>query len=200
MEVSGQKVKGEGLTLSLYYFILYISAGYKEYIYYTLYLLSSSIFLAYCYGMASHYFHIYGEFALTLNSFAIVSPIFLALFIKSIFNTPENYTLENKFINSIIVIFSLTYLFDGGEQAFAEPALTVRFYHDANIVEVLTGHLQHGRQRYDHVSDSAIKIKWKLNRFLFKWLGYCLYLGHSFTESANAENHQQSAVKLLSDS
>lgn len=98
-------------TLAFYYFILFISAGYKEYIYYTLYLLSSSIFLAYCYGMASHYFHIYGEWALKLNALAIVSPIFLALFVKSIFKTKEKYRLQDRFINSIIVLFSLTYLY-----------------------------------------------------------------------------------------
>ncbi|RLA71407.1 MAG: hypothetical protein DRG09_00345 [Epsilonproteobacteria bacterium] len=98
-------------TLALYYFILYISAGYKEYIYYSLYLISSSVFLAYCYGMVSHYFHIYGEWGLKLTALAIVSPIFLALFIKSIFKTKENYRLQDHFINSIIVIFSLTYLY-----------------------------------------------------------------------------------------
>jgi uncharacterized protein YqiB (DUF1249 family) len=94
--------------------------------------------------------------------------------------------------------FSLTYFFDEGEQTFAEPALTIRIYHDANIAEVLAGHLQHGRLRYEHVSGNAIKVKWKLNRFLFKWLGYCLYLGHSFTSPVNAEARQPSAVKLFS--
>lgn len=98
-------------TLALYYFILYISAGYKEYIYYSLYLISSAVFIAYCYGMVSHYFHLYGEWGLKLNALAIVSPIFLALFIKSIFKTKENYPLQNKFINSIVVLFSLTYLY-----------------------------------------------------------------------------------------
>ena len=77
--------------------------------------------------------------------------------------------------------FYLTYLFNEGEQRIAEPALTVRVYHDANQVEVLTGHLRHGRQHFDHVPSKAKQIKWKCNRFLYKWLGYCLYLGHSFT-------------------
>jgi uncharacterized protein YqiB (DUF1249 family) len=75
---------------------------------------------------------------------------------------------------------SLTYYFEEAEQLLAEPALTVRIYHDASIVEVLTGHLKHGRQRYDHIPAKAKIIKWKLNRFLYKWLGYSLYLGHSF--------------------
>ena len=89
----------------------------------------------------------------------------------------------------------LTYYFDEGELRIAEPALTIRIYHDANQLEVLTGHLQHGRQHYDHIPEKAIKIKWKLNHFLYKWLGYCLYLGHHFpaqerkqTDGADEQN------------
>lgn len=74
----------------------------------------------------------------------------------------------------------LTYYFDDQEKTVAEPALTLRIYHDASQVEVITGHLKHGRQHYDHIPEQAIKVKWKLNRFLYKWLGYCLYLGHAF--------------------
>ena len=77
----------------------------------------------------------------------------------------------------------LTYQFGEDGQRVPEPALTVRVYHDVHQVEVLTGHLQHGRNQYDHVPEKAIQIKWKLNRFLFKWLGYCLYLGHQFPVS-----------------
>jgi uncharacterized protein YqiB (DUF1249 family) len=83
---------------------------------------------------------------------------------------------RTKFTTTIF----LSYYFEEAEQMIAEPALTLRIYHDANQVEVLTGHLQHGRLQYDHIPEKAIKVKWKLNRFLYKWLGYCLYLGHSF--------------------
>ncbi len=89
----------------------------------------------------------------------------------------------------------LTYYFDEDMQTVAEPALTLRIYHDANQVEVLTGHLKHGRQHYDHIPEKAIKIKWKLNRFLFKWLGYCIYLGHSFTPQQ--KNSSEPAIKLI---
>lgn len=74
----------------------------------------------------------------------------------------------------------LTYYFEDQEKTVAEPALTLRIYHDASQVEVLTGHLKHGRLHYDHIPEQAIKVKWKLNRFLYKWLGYCLHLGHAF--------------------
>lgn len=78
----------------------------------------------------------------------------------------------------------ITYLFDEPGSQAAEPALQVRIYHDANQAEVLTGHLKHGRQHFDHISDSALAVKWKLNRFLYKWLGFCLYLGHSVRHAA----------------
>ena len=74
----------------------------------------------------------------------------------------------------------LTYYFEDVDKSVAEPALTVRLYHDAHQVEVLNGHLQHGRQQFDHIPGKTKNIKWRLNRFLYKWLGYCLYLGHSF--------------------
>jgi uncharacterized protein YqiB (DUF1249 family) len=46
---------------------------------------------------------------------------------------------------------SLTYYFKEAEQTIAEPALTIRVYHDAHQVEVLTGDLRHGRLHYDHI-------------------------------------------------
>ena len=91
---------------------------------------------------------------------------------------------------------SLTYYFDESEETFAEPALTIRVYHDASIVEVLTGHLKHGRQRYDHIPARARKIKWKLNRFLYKWLGYSLYLGHSFSVLQASSTRNQAILDL----
>jgi uncharacterized protein YqiB (DUF1249 family) len=84
---------------------------------------------------------------------------------------------QTKFTTTL----SLTYYFEEDEKVVAEPALTIRVYHDAHQVEVLTGHLRHGRERYDHIPEMAKVVKWKLNRFLYKWLGYCLHLGHQFT-------------------
>jgi len=94
---------------------------------------------------------------------------------------------------------SLTYYFEESEQTLAEPALTIRVYHDANQVEVLTGHLQHGRQRYDHIPAKAKKIKWKFNRFLYKWLGYCLHLGHSFPQQELSPDKVNFSSKLFAN-
>ena len=91
---------------------------------------------------------------------------------------------------------SLTYFFEQGKPVLEEPALTIHIYHDDSQVEVLTGHLHHGQQRFDHIPEKAIKIKWKLNRFLYKWLGYCLYLGHSFKALQAERNTSKSSSKL----
>jgi len=97
------------LTLAVYYSILFIASRHKEYIYYTLYLVSSGIFIAYSYGMLTHYFHIYGTLSLYLNATILLPPIFLALFMKTIFNTKNRHILENRLLNSIIVVFILLY-------------------------------------------------------------------------------------------
>jgi len=84
--------------------------------------------------------------------------------------------------------YRLTYFFPGESAGsrVAEPDLTLRVYHDAALVEVLAGHLQHGRVRLNHLPADSLRLKWKMNRFLYRWLGYCLYLGHQF-QRADAE-------------
>lgn len=93
----------------------------------------------------------------------------------------------------------LTYQFGEDKECVPEPALTIRIYHDVHQLEVLTGHLQHGRKHYNHIPEKAIKIKWKLNRFLFKWLGYCLYLGHLFPVTDSAPIPAQNQLHNLID-
>lgn len=65
----------------------------------------------------------------------------------------------------------------------ADPNLVVRMYHDARQAEVLS---RSSRREGGEISiealrgHSALSAKWRLNRFLFKWLGYCLHQGHRF--------------------
>ena len=66
----------------------------------------------------------------------------------------------------------------------ANPDLKIRIYHDARQAEVMS--------RYSKRLDSEIMVihyltgtselakRWQLNRFLYKWLGYCLHQGHGF--------------------
>ena len=87
----------------------------------------------------------------------------------------------------------MTYHFVEGSRLYAEPDLRIRVYHDARLVEVLSGHLKHGRQRLDHLPADAKVEKWKLNRFLYKWLGFCLHQGHQFQRGAGAGFNESAA-------
>lgn len=76
--------------------------------------------------------------------------------------------------------FNLTYRFVSDNRKPREPDLTIRIYHDARTCEVMSGLLQglrHGPQRRRDLDQG-----YKLNRFLHKWISYCLWQGHSFRE------------------
>lgn len=73
----------------------------------------------------------------------------------------------------------LTYVFDGeGGGARREPDLYVRVHHDARTAEAMNLHLPRGRYRFD--ARRTLHRSWERNRFLNKWLGYCLRRGHHF--------------------
>lgn len=74
----------------------------------------------------------------------------------------------------------LTYDFGRGEY---KPDLIVRMYMDAQQAEVLSRRCRFtgAMQRVgNEVDDSALYCRWKLNRFLFKWLHYLRRQGHGF--------------------
>ncbi len=79
----------------------------------------------------------------------------------------------------------LTYEFAAGARALMEPNITVRLYHDARLAEVVSDARRHRsrttqqcRRRGGPPTD--LERKWEQNRFLQKWLGYCLRQGHLF--------------------
>ena len=75
---------------------------------------------------------------------------------------------------------NLSYRFTGKLPYPKQPDLTVRIYHDANTAEVLSG-LIHG-QRYTQRIQRKLDASWDSNRFLYKWLRYCLHRGHQFKQ------------------
>lgn len=74
----------------------------------------------------------------------------------------------------------LSYCFSESNETRLEPNLKIRIYHDAGLAEVMSGKLHHGRLVLDHLPADALKQKWQLNRFLSKWLKYCLRQNHGF--------------------
>lgn len=76
----------------------------------------------------------------------------------------------------------LTYLFHRGGGPHAEPDLFIRVYHDARQAEVTAARLRHGQPFSTGLNhrQPTLSSRWHVNRFLYKWLNYCLYQGHRF--------------------
>jgi len=71
----------------------------------------------------------------------------------------------------------MTYQFTEAGQTLFEPDLHLKIYHDARVIEVQ----QFQSRTYGPLSvTNMIDQKWMMNRFLYKWLGYCLHQGHYF--------------------
>ncbi len=73
----------------------------------------------------------------------------------------------------------LTYFFARSDGAQAEPDLLVRIYHDARQAEVMSAHLRHWPE-FEAERCTELRSRWRANRFLWKWLNYCLHQGHRF--------------------
>lgn len=78
---------------------------------------------------------------------------------------------------------ALTYRFRDELGEFPAPDIRVRLYHDARLAEVIACGRRRGRRDavYDRMRNHySLERKWHMNRFLQKWLGYCLRQGHRF--------------------
>lgn len=84
---------------------------------------------------------------------------------------------------------ALTYHFHKEHKLIVEPDLHIRVYHDARQAEVLSARLRH-RPYFDYDYDGHVngvridlRARWHVNRFLYKWLNYCLHQQHCFMAS-----------------
>ncbi len=76
----------------------------------------------------------------------------------------------------------MTYQFEQNAKTVCQPDMHIRIYHDARIAEVQDRLDRKHRRIY---SGQTLEQKWKLNRFLYKWLGYCIFQGHYFHPVSN---------------
>ena len=78
---------------------------------------------------------------------------------------------------------TLTYQFQDELGWSPAPDLQARIYHDAQAAEVIAcGRLKGVRSAESDRRHNQYSLaeKWQINRFLQKWLGYCLRQGHGF--------------------
>lgn len=77
----------------------------------------------------------------------------------------------------------LTYRFRDRDGCVLEPNARINVYHDVRAAEIVS----HSRRRVNRSIRSwtpgrmpEIDRKWRMNRFLLKWLRFCTYQGHIF--------------------
>jgi uncharacterized protein YqiB (DUF1249 family) len=79
---------------------------------------------------------------------------------------------------------NLSYRFSDSGDCGPAPDVVVRMYHDAQLAEVISHSRRHDCREavYDRFRTRySLEMKWQVNRFLHKWLGYCLHQGHGFS-------------------
>ena len=82
----------------------------------------------------------------------------------------------------------LTHRFDAQAAGESLPDLQVRIYHDARVAEVLpaSAPARLGRIGSRVLPETGtLAWRWAVNRFLNRWLRYCLGEGHGFTGDAD---------------
>lgn len=82
--------------------------------------------------------------------------------------------------NKYTVTLKLTYYFSNlPEQPQDYPNVIVRVYFDAMQAEVLR-RVTRRPGNESRLANHTLSKKWRDNRFLFKWLSFCLHQGHEF--------------------
>jgi len=94
---------GMMLALVFYNFLLYFATSKRENIYYSLYLISGLVWIALSYGLIASLFDVYGSEIFMLNITLISMPLFLVLFMMSIFETQRLYPTEHKFLLALLI-------------------------------------------------------------------------------------------------
>ena len=93
-------------------------------------------------------------------------------------------------------LIHLTYYFEHQEGQRPDPDATLRAYHDARQIEILT--LQ---QRIIPLNRGAqhptLEQKWKINLFASKWLAYCVRQGHLFPKESQTATSRTKREAVL---
>jgi uncharacterized protein YqiB (DUF1249 family) len=93
----------------------------------------------------------------------------------------------------------LTYYFPDEDGEFPAPDVRVRIYHDAQVAEVIAcgrrRGLHHAEYNRLHHNYSRTE-KWRMNRFLYKWLGYCLRQGHRFGANQASSRRAETSIAV----
>jgi uncharacterized protein YqiB (DUF1249 family) len=96
-------------------------------------------------------------------------------------------TVEERFKYTTSLM--LTYRFED-DQVALEPRARVFVYHDVRTAEIVS-HYRRKRSKvinpWQRGKMPEIQRRWRMNRFLNKWLRFCAYQGHLFLNWSSVE-------------
>ena len=94
----------------------------------------------------------------------------------------------------------LTYRFPESDGCVLEPNARINVYHDVRAAEIVS----HSRRRLNRSVHPwspgrmpELDRKWRMNRFLVKWLRFCTYQGHIFLPGVTATLDPVGAARAL---
>ncbi len=89
----------------------------------------------------------------------------------------------------------LTYYFPHGVGHYPDPDALLRVYHDFRQLDVLD--LRQSVLPMRRWGDNpTLEQRWKINRFLSKWLSYCVLQGHRFSVTYQPVSRDRSVQEL----
>lgn len=94
------------LALIVFNFLLYFSSRSLENVYYSLYLISGAVWIALSYGLLANAFGMYGTFALHFHLSLLSMPLFLILFMITIFETKQRFPTEHKVLRILALLIA----------------------------------------------------------------------------------------------
>lgn len=89
--------------------------------------------------------------------------------------------MRDKYTTTIALTHYFTDTETGGRRAY--PDIKLKIYYDSLQVEALPQFCYYRNRdfyTFDRDSTSCLLQRWRINRFLFKWLSWCDRQGHSF--------------------
>lgn len=99
------------LALVFYNSLLYMAAKQKENIFYSFYLISGLIWIALSYGLIGQFFNIYGDKVFQLNLSVFAMPIFLLLFMMTIFETRQRHPKEHLALQAMLAVLVCGFMY-----------------------------------------------------------------------------------------
>ncbi len=88
---------------------------------------------------------------------------------------PLSVTVKEQSRHTLTLLLTYHFVDDKGEVVDTRPDLMVRVYHDALQAEVVTHKCRFTDLRVRYwwkKDDSMLLCRWRMNRFLYKWLKY----------------------------